>query len=950
MFSIYAAIGALGFYLLTLSHGLTLNSLPLTAKLAGWDSQPLVGQPLLWLLTLPLRALPASWVPAGLNLLAAVFAALTLGLLIRCLELMPWPRPLTSLNRWQRLLPSLLALAVCGLQFDFWQSAISAPGDTLDVLLLAIPVWCLMEFRSGVSRSVFEERWVAAAVFFWGLGMAQNWMMLPALPVFLAALFLCHPLGLLQGPMRRRLAGLGLAGFSLYALLPLANGLWPGSPWGLGESWLMSLQQTKHLLGGVWHQFGWSHRLVGLAVVIFYLVPGLAGLVRMQDENTSGKLPVDQVQIWFFRALRIGLLLLCVWLALDPVIGPRAILRQQMNLALPLLSFDFINGLGAGFLAGNLLLMRRERDPADPPFDPFEIRALSWLEHAALPLVLGLTLAATAGLAARNGPAITSANRRPLIEFGEMAVRSLPPGGGILLVETPEKLQVFQAAQARHAAARDWLPLEFSALPNPDYRDRLERQSPGNWLVTPNRHTLTPIELIQLLDGWVRTNRVFYLQPGFHPVFEAFYPEPSGLVCELKPFLTNTVNAPTPTPEQRAENAVRWTELLPSMTAVAQAHPVRPPTRKKSLEQRLKLSPVPDDQDRLLAEWYSMARNSRGVELQRAGELAGAQDCFLGAMELNTNNWIARANLFCNTNLQAGNRMGLNELGRVAAGLGNMKNFSAALGRFGPVDEAAFCFLLGNVCAQSALLRLAMQNYERAAALAPEVPAPQLALAVLYIRCQLPTQAGNTLARLREAVKNSPSAGALDTEISFVEADLQLAQTNPAAAQQILIGLIRKHPADAALAERVWPALLRLGSPGQALAVIAEQVDRKPDDIPLLLTQAGLLVQSGQPGPALPVLNHLLKLTNLPPARLNRAIAQLQLTNYPAAKADFLALTNSALNPFAIHFGLAEIALHEGDTNGAMEQLQRCVASAPPGSPQGAQARARLEALAGSAP
>src|ERR1039458_8437641 len=73
------ALGALVFYGVTLSRGVTINSLPLTAKIAGWDWLPSTGQPLLWLLTLPLRLLPAAWVPAGLNFFSATTAALTLG-------------------------------------------------------------------------------------------------------------------------------------------------------------------------------------------------------------------------------------------------------------------------------------------------------------------------------------------------------------------------------------------------------------------------------------------------------------------------------------------------------------------------------------------------------------------------------------------------------------------------------------------------------------------------------------------------------------------------------------------------------------------------------------------------------------------------------------------------------------------------------------------------------
>ena len=94
-----------------MSHGVTINSLPLTAKVAGWDWAPMASQPLLWLLTLPLRSLSAGGVVWGLNLFSAVLAALTLGLLARTVQLLPWNQPWENENRQPGALPVLLACA-----------------------------------------------------------------------------------------------------------------------------------------------------------------------------------------------------------------------------------------------------------------------------------------------------------------------------------------------------------------------------------------------------------------------------------------------------------------------------------------------------------------------------------------------------------------------------------------------------------------------------------------------------------------------------------------------------------------------------------------------------------------------------------------------------------------------------------------------------------------------
>ena len=95
-FPLLVALVAFVLYLATVSHGVTMNSLSLTAKLAGWDGTPLVGQPLLWLLTLPLRRLPAGGIALALNLFSAATAALTLGLLARTVQLLPWDQPWTK--------------------------------------------------------------------------------------------------------------------------------------------------------------------------------------------------------------------------------------------------------------------------------------------------------------------------------------------------------------------------------------------------------------------------------------------------------------------------------------------------------------------------------------------------------------------------------------------------------------------------------------------------------------------------------------------------------------------------------------------------------------------------------------------------------------------------------------------------------------------------------------
>ena len=83
-------------YAVTLSWGMTATSLPLTAKVAGWDWLPMTNRPLTWLLTLPLHLLPASWIPGGLNLMTAAIAAA----LRNHLDQQPLPAPRPHGEAW----------------------------------------------------------------------------------------------------------------------------------------------------------------------------------------------------------------------------------------------------------------------------------------------------------------------------------------------------------------------------------------------------------------------------------------------------------------------------------------------------------------------------------------------------------------------------------------------------------------------------------------------------------------------------------------------------------------------------------------------------------------------------------------------------------------------------------------------------------------------------------
>ena len=252
------------------------------------------------------------------------------------------------------------------------------------------------------------------------------------------------------------------------------------------------------------------------------------------------------------------LLLACLWLAFDPAPGLRQIVLHQFGISMPMLTFDYLNALGAGFLAGNLLLIihrkvhrqaiRKPENGGLAPDRPFCHRI--WLV-----LIL-------AGLAVRNAPAIFQMKFHPLQRFGELAAESLPAGRGMMLSDQPQKLAVFQAAMAQRRNGPDWLAVNTRALPTVEYRAWLERHQPAGWLTDDNRHELMPAEMLRLLEQMNRTNRLFYLHPSYGYFFERFYLEPVGAIYEMKLRKKDTLEYP-PLPDAATWRRMRFSGPAP---------------------------------------------------------------------------------------------------------------------------------------------------------------------------------------------------------------------------------------------------------------------------------------------------------------------------------------------------------------------------------------------------
>lgn len=940
-FAFWLGVAALVIYCLTLSSGMTIASLDLSAKLCGWDWRPWIGQPLLWVLTLPLRVLPEAWVPVGLNLFAAGCAAGVLGLLAASLELLPWSIPPLKVSGWRFRLPILLALIVCGLEINFWQHATQATGEMLGLLLFAGSLWCLLK-----SRAHQDIRWLHIAALVWGLGMAENWMMMLAWPLMIAIVWALHRFEFWNWRFLLRLAGWGAAGYSIVLLPPLINGVLPNSPLSFKDAWLTAGEQIWHTWQGLFVYFVVIHRATGLILLGFYLLPllSLAWILCRHEDEPANQPTLDQLQIFLFRVLRFGLLLACLWVALDPVPGPRNILKNQIQFAQPLLSFDYLIALGAGLLAGNLLLAgQRKTTPTPRPI--YLDYLFFWQERVTPVLIAFASIAITTLLISRNFSPVTQANRFPLKQYGEFIGRSLPSGGGVVLSDFSDRLAVFREAQAHHPEWRGWVPVEVGALTLPEYRSWLARRYPEISVPAPGRRDLGPAELRTWIDRLASSNRVYYLQWSSGFLFEAFYLEPAGAVYQLKPFVTDTVRPPPLAREIISENQKIWNEAQSQIEALNQSAKKIPSPLAARIAAELNLAPPPFPQGDLLRSWYSMALNGWGVQLQWAGQFAEARNRFADAIVLSQTNWIARFNLLCNSNLQAGGAMNIaaaEKLSEKIPGIGAAKSL---LGRFGPVDEPAFCYTLGNIFSTAKLPRLAMQQFERCAELAPAETAPKFSLISLYAHTGLSGRATNMIEFVRSETRNLPLISEERLRLALAEAEFHWLQKNPERAREIVDELIGIHSENILGLESVVKQIISFRDFVSADAQFSRHLERSPNNPFLLHTRSELLIQCGKPEAAIAGLNRVLELTNYPPARFNRAIAYLRVSDFAAAQRDFLALTNAALDAPAIEFGLAESALGFGETNMAVQYLKKSLSRTPKNSPAWEKITSKLNQL-----
>ncbi|HTG44164.1 MAG TPA: tetratricopeptide repeat protein [Verrucomicrobiae bacterium] len=853
---------ALVLFFFTLNHWVNLRSLPVSAKVTGWESILPVQSPLFYTITFPLRFLPAAITPLALNVFTALCAALTLMLLARSISLLPHDRTheqrLRERSEFSLLsigfawVPVVLATATCALQLTFWEHATAVTGEMFDLLLFAYVVRCLLEYRI-----LQDERWLAKLAFVYGLAVTNNWALIAFFPLFVIALIWIKGLRLFDPGFLVRTAGLGVLGLLLYFLLPA---IWTFK--GNGDySFLEVLRanlanQKKYLIDTPILRN--RVLLLSLTSLLPVFLIGIRWPSSFGDTSVAGASLTNLA----FRVIHLLFLGGCLFVAFDPKYSPR-----KLGLGLPFLSFYYLGALAIGYYAGYALLVF-----TDPPrkswrgensvgklFNPI-VRAAVLLALAAVP----------AGLFYKNYPFVRAADGTVLKEFIAQAAAGLPPAPAYLLSEDPYQLALLQGYLMGAPNRGDYLLVDTRSLERPDYHEQLRKRWGERWpLIAPKEELgsrVAPVDIQRLVYTLATSNTVAYLHPSFGYFFEVLHAERNGQSLILHPFTADEVLPPLLSAAQLQANEAFWAGAM-NLT-----------NKLESLKQ------YESEDGRYVGQSFSRSLNDWGVELQRNGKMAEAGKYFSTAVQLNTNNIPAKFNRDFNLAFLAGDPKA-GETGKTMdQKFGTYRSWTTMLQENGPFDHPEFCAMLGDGFLGQNQYRQAALQFSRTVFFEPTNFAARVALGKAYVYGNWPEKG---LAEIEKIERDfaSPSAAEKSDLIALRAAAYYTARDFPKA-EQILTQARSAQPEDGSLTQALFELYRISGKYTNALAVIDQQVRQTPTNLVVLLQKAELQLNNDDLNGAHSTVEQVLNIApKSGPALLFQAFVFIRQTNYTQAQA-----------------------------------------------------------------
>ena len=343
------ALAMFAVYALTLNHWVTLANIVPVSKVSGFLWQPDIYNPLLFLFTYPFHWLPAAKIPIALNIFSAVCAAATMGLLARCVALLPHDRTemertrersdfalLTTGSAW---FPPVLAVALFGMEFGCWQHATSFTGESLDLLIFATIVWLLLEYRldERVGR-------LYLATIIYGAGLTNNWALVGFTPVFVIAILWLRGLEFFNVRFLLRMTLCALAGMLFFLLQPFIHKISGSVSFSFWEMLKQALRMDWQVLKAI-TSGGVRHNLIFMSVTTF--LPVLVMAIRWSANFGDNSRMGTALSNYMFHGVHAVIFTVCVWVMFDPPFSP-----SQLSMGTPALTFYFLSALGVGYYCG----------------------------------------------------------------------------------------------------------------------------------------------------------------------------------------------------------------------------------------------------------------------------------------------------------------------------------------------------------------------------------------------------------------------------------------------------------------------------------------------------------------------------------------------------------------------------------------------------------------------
>jgi tetratricopeptide (TPR) repeat protein len=837
-------------YLVTINQWVSARSLQVISKVAGWDWTPPLQFPLFYTLTYPFRFLPQNIQPISLNIFSAVCAAGAIWMLVRSVGLLPHDRTdeqrirqrghesglLTTNFAWA---PALLAAAVLGLELTMWEHATAATNESLDLLIFAYLLRCILEYR--VSKN---EKWMTKLAFVYGLGVTNNWALIGYFPLFLAAVVWVKKKSFLEAKFIIRMAALGLTGMLLYVVLPLVWTMKGVDDTSFFEGLRLMLAAQKTIIFNTP-----ALRARALILSLTSILPVVIMFIKFPsgfgDVHSAGAAITNTM----FRTIHLFFAGACIWIAFDQQFSPRT-----LGHGLPFLTFYYLSALAVGYYVAYLMLVHtdppkrsyRQVSPLDKLLNPI-VQAAAWGAVAIVPIALLY----------KNFRVTLLENGKVLQKYAEAVASQLPSKPAILLSEDSFQLSLMEAWLSRSSGGNPHILVNTRALPLPTYHRNLIRRYGSRWPEGGAKEDVKArIEANTIATAIARlalSNSVFYLHPSFGYPFELVYTVPHGMVMEVKRYPTNVIYPPRLSASQVSSNQLFWE----SARRLVDEAELRSPFK------------IPDAE--FIGTHVSRALNQWGVDLQRTGDFTNSIPVFEMAVRANSNNIAAQINLSFNEQHRSGKPPTADEMKTMEEIAGQIRSYDSLVSANGPLDSPQFLYTEGTALMQQSMVRQAADRFRRASELAPTNYTPRLALANALIRAQWIPEALELIGTLQKDPK-MPAPNKMD--LISMEAAVEFARKDTNRAEAILIQALQKYPDEGMFYNSLNELYHSSGQFPKAIALMGQLVSRYPTNISLRLQRIETALNTGDTNTAA---SDLQALEQLAPDNVDAAMYRIYL-------------------------------------------------------------------------